>query len=99
MVTLSFRLASIKSSGSPVELANGCREYSFLGDVLNEVGLHLKLVFRVAEDDPVVRFRYESRATALVNSPSPPGRDQINYLGLSLAGLPGGRFNCASGIQ
>jgi alpha-galactosidase len=85
-VTLS--VGAVKPLGAPRELPNGCREYAFIGDVVGEAGLQLKVVFRVAEDDPVVRFHYEILSDRLRHLTKPAGTDRISYLGLSLAGLP-----------
>lgn len=85
---VTLALASAKSLGPPIGLANGSREYAFDGAVAGAEGLHLKLVFRAAADDPVVRFRYEVRSDRVHRLTKPAGVDRIRYLGLSLAGLP-----------
>ncbi len=85
-VTLS--IDSLKAVGTSRELPNGCREYAFIGDVPGEPGLRLKVVFRVAEDDPMVRFRYEILSDRPRHLTKPAGTDRISYVGLSLAGLP-----------
>ncbi len=74
--------------GPPVDLPNGCREFAVLGDVPGEKGLRLKVVFRSADDDPVVRFRYEVISDRPRHLTKPEGTDRIRYLGLSLAALP-----------
>ena len=85
-VTMS--VDALRPLGGPRELSNGCREYAFVGDVLGEAGLRLKVVFRIAEDDPVVRFRYEVLSARTRHLTKPGGTDRISYLGLSLSGLP-----------
>jgi alpha-galactosidase len=85
-VTLS--IGAVTTFGVPTELPNGCRELAFTGDVPGEVGLRLKVVFRVADDDPVVRFHYEILSDRPRHLTKPAGTDRISYLGLSLAGLP-----------
>ncbi len=81
-------IEAVKPLGTTRDLSNGCREYAFLGDVPGEAGLRLKVVFRVAGDDPVVRFRYEILSDRARRLTKPGGADRISYLGLSLAGLP-----------
>jgi alpha-galactosidase len=85
---VTLRLAGVKSAGAPVTLPNGCREYAFGGPVDGEEGLNLRLVFRVADGDPVVRFRYEIESSRARHLTKPAGKDALTYLGVSLAGLP-----------
>ncbi|HXQ81933.1 MAG TPA: alpha-galactosidase [Opitutaceae bacterium] len=85
---VALSLVAVKPLGSPKELPNGCREYAFIGDVVGETGLRLKVVFRAAEDDPVVRFHYEILSDRPRHLTKPEGTDRIRYLGLSLANLP-----------
>ena len=85
-VTMGLR--TVRSLGAPRELPNGCQEYAFMGEVAGEEGLHLKVVFRAAQDDPVVRFRYEVLSDTARHLTKPAGTDRIGYLGLSLANLP-----------
>lgn len=85
-VTMGLR--TVRALGAPRELPNGCKEYAFVGDVSGEAGLHLKVVFRTAEDDPVVRFHYEVLSDTPRHLTKPAGTDRISYLGLSLASLP-----------
>jgi alpha-galactosidase len=85
---VTLALASVKALGAPADLANGCREYAFAGDVAGEAGLRLKVVFRAAEDDPVVRVRYEVQSDRPRHLTKPEGSDRLRYLGLSLSDLP-----------
>ena len=85
---VTLNVGAVKPSGTPRELSNGCREYAFVGDVPGEAGLQLKLVFRVAGDDPVVRFHYEVMSDRPRHLTKPAGTDRISYMGLSLSGLP-----------
>ena len=76
-------------SSPPVVLTNGVIEQVFSGAVKKQSGLTLKIVFRIAPDsDPVVRFRYEIGSTTSRKLTKPDGRDQMNYVTLSLATLP-----------
>jgi alpha-galactosidase len=83
-----MNITAVSLFGAARDLPNGCREYSFVGDVAGEAGLQLKIVFRVADDDPVVRFHYELLSDRARYLTKPAGSDRISYLGLSLAGLP-----------
>ena len=51
-------LKSPKPIGSPQELGNGISEHRFSGQFVDDPSLSLELVFRLAHDNPVVRFRY-----------------------------------------
>jgi alpha-galactosidase len=83
-----MNIEAVRPFGPDRQLPNGCREYSFVGDVPGEAGLQIKLVFRLAEDDPVVRFHYEILSDRTRHLTKPTGTDRISYLGLSLTGLP-----------
>ena len=85
---VTMATGSIRLLGAPIGLPNGCRETAFLGDVSGEAGLHLKVVFRTAENDPVVRFHYEVLSDTPRSLTKTAGTDRISYLGLSLASLP-----------
>jgi alpha-galactosidase len=81
-------LREIRAQGAPVHLPFGVAEYTFAGAVADDADLQLTLVFRVACDSPVVRFRYRlaSRSERALTRRS--GQDRIEYLGLSVAELP-----------
>lgn len=51
-------LTSPKSAGPAQELGNGISERRFSGVFAGNPALSLELVFRLAQDSPVVRFRY-----------------------------------------
>jgi alpha-galactosidase len=85
---VTLALATAKALGPPVVLANGCREYSYAGEVQGMEGLRLKLLFRAADGDPVVRFRYEVQSDRDRHLTKPEGTDRLNYLDLSLSALP-----------
>ncbi len=81
-------LHTIRSASDPVRLANGCTEYQFVGQFASDADLSLRLTFRVAEDNPVVRFRYTLDSERGRQLTKTCGRDQLGYLGLSLTDLP-----------
>lgn len=51
-------LTSPKAIGTPQGLGNAIYEQRFSGQFAHESGLSLELVFRLAHESPVVRFRY-----------------------------------------
>lgn len=77
--------------GEPRTLPQGAVEHVFAGPLPDAPGLRLRLVMRVADDSPVIRFRYE-----LVTEPGAPerhltkisGRDAIDYLALDTSAYP-----------
>ncbi len=85
---VTLGLKTVSPLGAPRELPNGCKEYMFIGEVSKEPGLRLKVVFRAAEDDPIVRFHYEVLCDTPRHLTKPAGTDRISYLGLSLSRLP-----------
>ena len=81
-------LESVAPVGKPVRLANGCTEHAYEGVLAEDASLVLRIVFRTADGDPVVRFRYELKSTAPRRLTRSSGRDALEYLAISLAGLP-----------
>lgn len=58
-------LVAVAMVGGPVRLSNGCTEHAYEGVLADDPGLALQIIFRTADGDPVVRFRYVLRSTAL----------------------------------
>ena len=81
-------LDTISRVGDPRQLTNGVVEHVFRGNVAEDPSLTLDLVFRVADDDPVIRFRYVVRSEGVRRMTKSTGRDRISYLGLSFADVP-----------
>ncbi|HEY0008670.1 MAG TPA: hypothetical protein VGB55_08100, partial [Tepidisphaeraceae bacterium] len=82
----SFASATWKQIGHPLPLANGAVEHTFRGRL--EEGLSLVLTLRVADDSPVIRFRYTLESDRLRHLTKSNGRDAVEYTTLSLASLP-----------
>jgi len=81
-------LRSITSAREAVRLANGCTEYRFCGKLVSDQDLSLEIVFRIADENPVVRFRYiltSERGRRLTKT---SGRDRLAYVCVSFANLP-----------
>ncbi|WNR42981.1 hypothetical protein [Paenibacillus roseipurpureus] len=74
--------------GESVELRNGTRETVVEGTLRSDSYIRMKLVFRIAPDNPVVRFRYRwsSRSDRRLTKAS--GCDTLSY----------GRINLNSGL-
>ena len=81
-------LRNIKAIGDPVRLPNGCTEYHFAGQLAADPDLSLEIVFRIPDDNPVVRFRYLLRSERGRRLTKTSGRDELTYLGVSFAELP-----------
>ncbi len=78
-------LRSTKPAGAPRELGNGISEQRFSGTFVDDPALGLELVFRLARDSPVVRFRYVLHAAP--DAKLTGDGAQLQYLALSLAGM------------
>lgn len=79
-------LAAVKREGAPQKLTNGVAEHRFAGQFADDSGLSLQMVFRIAADSPVVRFRYVLRA--MRDAKMTGDGAQIRYLQTSFAALP-----------
>lgn len=73
------------SSQPPVTLRHGVVEHRVSGTFAADPTLNLELVFRVAQGDPVVRFRYALHSTAPRRLTKTAGADALTYLGLATA--------------
>lgn len=81
------RICSLTAVASvpPAKLANGVAEHRLEGIVKDDPSLSFLLIFRIAPDCPIVRFRYEiSSATGRHRLAGP---DEIRYLSVNLPGL------------
>jgi len=81
-------LTGIAPGGEPIRLSNGATEYRFTGRFAEDQDLSLELVFRVTEDNPVVRFRYVLHSAAGRKLTKTQGRDALTYLGIESADSP-----------
>ncbi len=80
-------LRNILLKDAPRELPNGAREYCYHGDIVGAVGLHLELLFRVADDSPLVRFRYRLFGSGQRMTMS-AGVNNLRYFSLAAAEFP-----------
>jgi len=74
--------------GEPQQVWPGVTEHVYGGAVADEPRLRLELVFRVADESPVVRFQYRLCCAERGALTKEVGRDNLRYLGLSLESWP-----------
>ena len=78
-----------RRSRNPVRRRNGVTEHTVEGPCRGRSDLRLEMVFHVADDTPVVRFRYRLlNRGAVVRLTRSTGRDRLTYAGVSLATWP-----------
>ena len=75
--------------GEPRHLPNGCTEYIIEGPVQTHPDLFLSLTFRIAPDNPVLRFRYTFKSLHDHHLSKSSGADRITYASLDLSDFPG----------
>lgn len=81
-------LSEIRKAAAPRLLASGVTEYRFEGVLTQHRSMRATLVFRLAPDNPVVRFRYEISSQSRKVLSRSTGRDRLEYFGVSTAGFP-----------
>jgi alpha-galactosidase len=69
--------------GNPLKLNNDVTEYVLEGNTSFQ-GLSIKIIIRLPDDNPVVRFRYELHSEKSIFLTKSSGRDNIEYLGTGL---------------
>lgn len=80
-------LTDVRAIGEPKLMANGAREWRFEGVFAACPGLRMELVFRLAEDDPVVRFRYILKSDVERRLTKRNGDGGMAYLAMDAKGL------------
>jgi alpha-galactosidase len=81
-------LTSLVETGKPVTLRNGVTEYIYEGAFRKDTTLRLQVRFRVAADNPVVRFCYMFKSSAGAKLTKMDGADHLSYLSLSFSRFP-----------
>ncbi len=81
-------LRRLESAGPPVLLRNSAMEYVFEGAFTTEETTRLQVKFRVAGDNPVVRFCYSVKAAPERHLTKKTGKDTLMYLSYPMAGYP-----------
>ena len=79
-------LTGLRREGDAVQLPNGVSEHRFSGQMAGNGALSLEMVFRVAPESPVVRFRYAVHGNAEAKLTGDGA--QLSYLTASFAELP-----------
>jgi alpha-galactosidase len=85
---LTASLAGMKRSREPSRLENGTTEYVYRGTFADRPELSLEMLFRVADDNPIIRFRYALESSQQHTLTKPSGSDDLVYLEVSLKGFP-----------
>jgi len=80
-------LANSKLTGNPTKLINGVTEYTVEGNLQKIPDITLRITFRVAEKNPIVKFRYELLSKTPHKLTKSNDQDQINYFKVSFAGF------------
>ncbi|MBN2311963.1 MAG: alpha-galactosidase [Candidatus Hydrogenedentes bacterium] len=83
----SIVLSHLAAAAAPVQLRNGATECLYEGPFQDDAGLHLQVRFRIAEDNPVVRFRYQLKASGAQTLTKRAECDNLCYLSCPMAGL------------
>jgi alpha-galactosidase len=81
-------LSEVKQNEMPRQLPNGVVEHLVQGVYTHHPTLHATLIFRLAADTPMVRFRYEIASTGQQKLSRVTGTDRLEYFGVSLAAFP-----------
>jgi len=86
--TVPAGLKDIRPMRGPQNVGDLCSEHHVLGTFVERPDLSLKMIFRIAPDCPVVRFRYVLKSKTACMLTKAAGRDELVYLGVSVADRP-----------
>lgn len=81
---LQAKLENINLSHK-TKLSNGSIQYSYEGKLVDDPDLYLEMIFRIAADNPVVRFQYRLSGDSRKLLTKLSGEDNLSYLGINLA--------------
>lgn len=81
-------LSRLVEAGQPITLRNGVTEYVYEGAFQSDTTLRLQVRFRVAADNPIVRFCYTLKASGGCKLTKASGADNLAYLSYSFTGFP-----------
>ncbi len=82
---VTVELDQIRAVGSPVNLSNGAKEYTFSGTFVADPQMSLQMVFRLHQDEPIIRFRYVLHSQGAHRMTKVSGEDAILYFATSLS--------------
>jgi len=81
-------LTNLVEVGSPTALRNGVIEYIYEGIFHADTTLRLQVKFRVAQDNPVVRFCYSLKSSGEQKLTKASGKEELSYLSFSMKDFP-----------
>jgi len=84
---MDCELLDIQKISEPVKLNIGVTEYVLQGAYKNMPDLFLRITFRIPDNNPVVRFRYELFGSGNHKITKSGGTDNIRYLSISVPGF------------
>lgn len=85
---LASSLTDLREAAPARTLASGVREFQAKGRFTSAPSMYATLIFRLAPDNPVVRFRYEIYSTGGGKLTRAAGVDNLEYGSVSLAAFP-----------
>ena len=80
-------LTAVSQEAGPVTLRNGALEYAVTGALRDFPDLRMRMVFRIPQSNPVVRFRYELSASAKHALTRSGGKDRLRYFSVPFRDL------------
>jgi len=83
---VTAKLSSVKLIGSPEKLANGTSAYTLEGNLSEIPDITLRMTFLLADNNPVIKFRYELSTNSAHKLTKADGSDNIRYLKVSFKG-------------
>jgi alpha-galactosidase len=83
--TIGCELFDIQKIGEPIKLNIGVTEYVVQGAFKHIPDLFLRIIFRIPDNNPVVRFRYELIGSGNHTLTKSKGNDNIQYLSFSVS--------------
>ena len=84
---ISAVLSQPKLIGKPEKLINGVTEYTVEGILTKFPDIKLRISYRVSENNPILKFRYELLSNSMHKLTKTNGHDQINYFKVSFDGF------------
>ena len=84
---LPARLISLRQEGKPVKLNNGVTESSYEGNLAEMPDVTLRMTFRVPDNNPIVKFRYEIFSSSDHQLTRFSKNDNLIYLSTSFENL------------
>lgn len=81
-------LNKLVEAGKPVTLRNSVKEYTYEGVFRSDTTIRLEVKFRIANDNPIVRFCYILKASGGQKLTKISGNDNISYLSFPMKEFP-----------